>query len=636
MVASVSTTLNPKSVAQSQRVPHSQNPTRPPLLPSDPDNCAVARRPKSREVTSRYLSSSTSSNSASVLRRCLSPSVSGTSTSATVLTPMPSSIRRSEFMDRTQIGTPHPNSLDFRFVHGNGRGEMTEAQKLLFNSTRSLSASFQGESFPLQASKAKPAPTTGIRKGMSEQRKTTTPTRGTGGGGDQTENMKPVDQQRWHGSHRQANCMSRSLDCMDERKKIAGGSGNVVRALQNSFVADRSTFDGRLGSDSGNLESERAVEPLAEGTSDNSLDVSSKHLPSDSESVSSSCSSGTQEGGVGKGQRGPRVVVVQARVWQETNNRLRRQPEPGSPLSKNVGAKSKVPSKVNIPKKHSIDSPASSPRQVANNNIGHSSPVRSPIGPASPSKLLASSISSPSKGSPSHLRCSVTNGFSNYWSSTPSALSFANDVRRGKMWDSRMVDAHSLKILYNRLLQWRFVNARADVTSSIQSLNAEKNIFSAWNGISKLRESVLAKRHELQLLQHKLRLASILKSQMTCLDELDLLDQDFSSSLSGITEALEARTLRLPVDDGAKAEVQDVKEAISSAVDVMQAMAPSLSLWLSKVGDVNSVVSKLADVNAHERALLDQCNDLLSTASSMQVKEFSLRTHILQLERISA
>lgn len=31
------------------------------------------------------------------------------------------------------------------------------------------------------------------------------------------------------------------------------------------------------------------------------------------------------------------------------------------------------------------------------------------------------------------------------------------------------------------------------------------------------------------------------------------------------------------------------------------------------------MVSKLADVNAHERALLEQCNDLLSTVASMQV-----------------
>lgn len=51
---------------------------------------------------------------------------------------------------------------------------------------------------------------------------------------------------------------------------------------------------------------------------------------------------------------------------------------------------------------------------------------------------------------------------------------------------------------------------------------------------------------------------------MTCLDELDLLDQDFSSSLSGITEALEARTLRLPVDEGAKVCAVFVYECVSS------------------------------------------------------------------------
>lgn len=460
MVAAVSMALNTNTVAQTPRVPHSQNLTRPPLLPSDPDNGAAARRPKSREVTSRYLSSSTpSSSSTSVLRRYPSPSVSGTSTSTSVLTPMPSSFRRSESVERTQRGTPHPNSLDLRFGHANGRGEMSAAQKLLFNSTRSLSVSFQGESFPLQVSRPKPAPTPGIRKGTPEPRKIATPTRGAGGG-DQTENMKPVDQQRWHSGHRQANCMSRSLDCVDERKKVAGGSGNVVRALQSSFVDDRTSFDGRLSSDSANIESEKAVEPLTAGTSADSLDVLSDPLASDSESV-------TLEGGAGKAQRGPRVMVVPARVWQETNNRLRRQPETGCPISKNIGAKTSVPSKVNIPKKHSMDSPASSPRQVANN-------MEPPSSPLSPSKLLASSISSsPSKGSPSRVRCSVTNGFSNNWSSTPSTLNFANDTRRGKMGDTRMADAHSLKTLYNRLLQWRFVNARAEATSSIQSLNAE-------------------------------------------------------------------------------------------------------------------------------------------------------------------
>lgn len=40
--------------------------------------------------------------------------------------------------------------------------------------------------------------------------------------------------------------------------------------------------------------------------------------------------------------------------------------------------------------------------------------------------------------------------------------------------------------------------------------------------------------------------------QMLYLDDWDLIDQDHSSSLSGVTEALEASTVRLPVSGGAR------------------------------------------------------------------------------------
>ncbi|PRQ47445.1 putative QWRF family protein [Rosa chinensis] len=46
---------------------------------------------------------------------------------------------------------------------------------------------------------------------------------------------------------------------------------------------------------------------------------------------------------------------------------------------------------------------------------------------------------------------------------------------------------------------------------------------------------------------------------------------DYSNSLSGAIEALRASTLRLLVVDGARADVHNVKDAISSTVDVMQA-----------------------------------------------------------------
>ncbi|XP_031270613.1 QWRF motif-containing protein 9 [Pistacia vera] len=118
------------------------------------------------------------------------------------------------------------------------------------------------------------------------------------------------------------------------------------------------------------------------------------------------------------------------------------------------------------------------------------------------------------------------------------------------------------------------------------------------------------------------------------LEESSLMERDYSSSLLGAIEALRASTLRLPVVGGARADVQNVKDAISSAVDVMQAMASSICLLLSKAGEVNSLVAELAHVSAKEHVLLCHCKDLLSAIAAMQVKECSVRTQILQLERI--
>ncbi|KAJ9166319.1 hypothetical protein P3X46_021093 [Hevea brasiliensis] len=625
MVAAVSTTINPKTTPPAAAATRNHNPTRPPLLPSDPDNALAPRRPKSREVTSRYMSSSSSSSSTA--KRSSSPSISRPTG---MMTPVPSShstIKRSQSVERRRSTTPR--SIDLRTGNGIG-GEVSNAQKMLITSTRSLSVSFQGESFSLQVSKAKPAPSPiSARKGTPERRKATPmPSRGA----DQVENSRPVEQQRWPGRLRQPNSLSRSVDCTDDRKRLTGSGMNIniVRALQSSLMDNRSSVEGRLNSDSSNIDSENPIEANgSDGQSD-------PPVASDTESVSSGSTSEAISNIVGGGQaqRGQRGIMVPARFWQETNNRLRRQQEPGSPVSKTVGLKGSVPTKLVAPKKLT-DTPVSSPKGVVNGR-GQLSPIRGgALRPASPSKL---GTLSPMRGvSPSRMRNAagavVSSNLSNM-NNTPSILSFAADIRRGKSGEHQIVEVHLLRILYNRLLQWRFVNARADTALSAQRLNAERSLYNARVTSSKLRESVKAKRIELQWLRQNLKLISILKGQMIYLEELALMDQDFSRSLSGAIEALRASTLRLPVVGGARADIQKVKDAICSAVDVMQAMASSICLLLSKVGEVNTLVAELANVAAKEHALLDQCKDLLSIILAMQVKECSLRTHFIQLKRV--
>ncbi|KAF8410202.1 hypothetical protein HHK36_002724 [Tetracentron sinense] len=621
-------------VAISAAASTDQNHTRPPLLPSERDNGVCSRRPKSREITSRYLSPFPSSSSSSSSGRCPSPLLSRPATPTAVTTPLrpaPSVIKRSLSAERRRPETPRP-STPFPDITPGNASEVPVAAKVLFTSTRSLSVSFQGESFSLPVSKTKVAPPqqnlSNGRKATPERRRTV-PLRGA----DQTENSKPIEQHRWPGRTRQVNPLTRSLDCSGEKKKLLG-SGSVVRALQQSMIYEgrRASFDGRFHPNSSNAELLKAIQIAVNANSANGYTVSSDLSVSDTESVSSSSTSGLQEiGGVARGRNGRRGISVPARFWQETNNRLRRLQEPGFPMS--TGSRTTAPPKLIPLKKALTDSPLSSPRTILTSRA-LSSPLRGPTSlPQSPNKLLTSSTSSPSRGMPSPSR--VRNAtLSSHLSNTPSILSFAVDGRRGKMGENRIVDAHLLRLLYNRNLQWRFVNARADAALLIQRLTTERNLYNAWVTTSELRDSVTVKRFKLQLLRKKLKLTSILKGQMAYLEEWALLDRDHSNSLLGAIEALKASTLRLPVVGGARADIQTVEDAVGSAVDVMQAMASSICYLLSKIEEVNSLVAELASVAAKERALLDQCKGLLSTIAAMQVKDCSLRTHILQIKRV--
>ncbi|GMI77402.1 QWRF domain containing 2 [Hibiscus trionum] len=613
LVAAVSATVNSKRNGGSQP---RQNPSRPLLIPSDSDNAMPPRRLKFREVTSRYLSTSSSSNSSTSstssseasTKRCPSPSPSvsrSSSHSATITTPKHATslaVKRSQSVGRRPAVTPRPyNSTDLNGNNCNNKNgsELSTAQKLLFTSTRSLSVSFQGESFSYQFSKAKPSPSPSpARKGTPERRKpmaATNPVTGT----DQMENSKT---ERWPARIRKPDSMTRSVDCTDERKRLNGSvNNNVVRALQNSMIDNRDLT--AVGSE-----------------------VQSDLADSDTESVSSVCTPGALESscnGNGDVKLEPRGIIVPTRFWQETAIRLRRS-DSGSPVFR----KNTAPSKLIAPDKFGIDSPLSSPKGVMNSRQ-QLSPIRGPVRPASPSKLGASLTSSPLRGtSPSRVR----NGLGGSLVNTPSILSFAGDViKMGKIGENKVSNAHLLRLLHNRFLQWRFVNAKADVVLSSQRSNAEKSLYNAWTSTSKLLESVRAKRTVLQLLTQNLKLISILKGQMIFLDKWAVLDHEYCSSFSGATEALKASTLRLPVVCGARADVLKLKDAICSAVDVMQAMASSICSLSPRVAELNLLAAELGNLSANEFVLLNRCKELLSAIAAMQVTECSMRTHVSQL-----
>ncbi|MQL77309.1 hypothetical protein Taro_009714 [Colocasia esculenta] len=604
---------------------------RPPLSLSEKNNAAppVARKPRTREVTSRYKSGLTPisippPSAHAATQRCPSPTASRVGVSQT-----PSLPKRSLSADRrrptTTSRTAAPSSPSKAALSSPSSRPSTPVRDVtadlqassrrlnsgrspdgLWPAMRSLSASFQSESSvsngPTKREKPVPDSTaTPDSKLTSSENVTTdrkrTPSRGRSNS-DHSENSRSAenssakvpDQHRWPGIMNgkfSAKSMSRSMD-LTERVSRAGTlpvSARGVSPTRKAHISDapsrglqkttkevtrRMSLDG-----SGRLEHEIAT------ISNISVDLSER-IPSLT--------------------RPSRTMSL---------------PLPGSPHPSSPGK-------------------ASSTSAFSSRSMASPSRMR-PSNPSSPSKLSMASASFPrGTASPSRTRPSTPVSpicIAGRTGTSSSVFSCILDVRKGRKNTNHLEDPHQLRLLYNQYLQWRFVNARADAAMFIQKTTIEKILYCVWGATSKMRTSVTMKRIKMQQLRQELKLASVLKHQMTQLEDWASLEREHLGSLLGAIEALKASTIRLPVIRGAGADIHSLKDAISSAVDVMQAMGSSICHLISMVEGTSSLVSELSEVAVKENDMLTECRELLASTAAAQVQESSLRTYLLQLRQ---
>ncbi|KAL5547562.1 hypothetical protein UlMin_002793 [Ulmus minor] len=579
---------------------------RPPLVPAEKNNAITTTgRPRTREVSSRYRSPTPSGP-----RRCPSPNLTRTTPASSRLVP-----KRAQSVDRKRPSTPpspkspstpvRDSSVDMHLTaRRTASGRLPDS---LWPSTmRSLSVSFQSDTISIPVSKKekpvssalsdrtlrsssnvalKHAETPSVPRKPTPERKRS-PLRGKVMP-DQSENSRPVDglhtrlmdQHRWPsriGGRVSSSALTRSVDLADKKVR------NVPSPLPG------------IG-----LSSLRRIP---------SSDVMGKPLQKSSSDI--------------------------ARLLIEDSGRT------------GFGGKLVDDNSLQASAAHKLVSASLSDRLISPSSVVRTQSLPSQVlRPPSPSRtsMLSSSVTRgvspsrnrpstpPSRGvSPSRIRATST---SNQSSSSNSVLSFIADFKKGKKSSSYIEDAHQLRLLYNRHLQWRFANARSETVLYVQKVTAEATLYNVWNATLSLWDSVIRKRINLQQLKLELKLNSVLNDQMADLDDWALLEREHIASLSGAVEDLEASTLRLPVTGGARADIDSLKVAIGSALDVMHAMASSICSLLPRAEGINSLVSELAVVAAREKAMLDECEALLASTAAMQAEECSLRTHLLQVKQ---
>lgn len=416
-----------------------------PLGLAERNNVSATRRSRTREVSSRYKSPTPSA--ISTPRRCASPNASRTVFSSSQM-----GQKRAVSAERKRPSTPpsptspstrtQDTSADLRLSSRRMAGGRM-AESLWPSTMRSLSVSFQSDIISVPVSKKeKPVPaspsdrtlrpssnfahkhieTPMVSRKPTPERKRS-PLKGKNVS-DQLENSKPidslhprlVDQQRWPsriGGKVSLNALSRSVDLTD--KIIRSSSGPLPGIGLSSLRRTSSDSMNKLFQRSNN--DCKKILPLDDGL----------RMEDVSNSVED-CS--LQASGI------PRLA----------SNSLpdRSKPTPAVRSQSLTLPVSRLPSPIRTSVPSASVSRGSSPTRPR---------------PSTP----------PPRGvSPSRAR--PTNSIQS--NSSTSVLSFIADFR-GKKGANYIEDAHQLRLLYNRYMQWRFSNARAEAVLDMNKVNAE-------------------------------------------------------------------------------------------------------------------------------------------------------------------
>ncbi|XBI80646.1 hypothetical protein VPH35_089752 [Triticum aestivum] len=201
----------------------------------------------------------------------------------------------------------------------------------------------------------------------------------------------------------------------------------------------------------------------------------------------------------------------------------------------------------------------------------------------------------------------------------------------GRKVAGKQEDVHQLRLLDNRYVQYRFLNARGAEAARAKAAAAENSLFGLAERIAGLRESVADKRAEAEKIKRDQRLCSIVGGQVPYLDRWSDVEEDYSSCLTGATSALHNASLRLPIIGGVRANYEEISEVLNSAAQLLEPASPLVRDLLPKVEEVDGVASKLAQIITSERDLIEECGNLLNQAHHMQMREYSLRSQLLQL-----
>ncbi|KAI0488279.1 hypothetical protein KFK09_028107 [Dendrobium nobile] len=190
---------------------------------------------------------------------------------------------------------------------------------------------------------------------------------------------------------------------------------------------------------------------------------------------------------------------------------------------------------------------------------------------------------------------------------------------------------HRLRVMAVRLLQWRFVNARAE--AAMAASTAENKIFFAWLKLTELRNIVAAKRILIQRRKHKLKVIKVLNPQVNLLNRWELLARRHLEAVASLIKVLESACISIPLVEGAKGNLVMVHNFIFSSMDIMLAIEAAIRTFYSKTELLKSSLCELVKIIPEEVRGLDELRNTNNLITSLEMHETSLRANLIQAKK---
>ncbi|XP_051138364.1 QWRF motif-containing protein 7 [Andrographis paniculata] len=203
--------------------------------------------------------------------------------------------------------------------------------------------------------------------------------------------------------------------------------------------------------------------------------------------------------------------------------------------------------------------------------------------------------------------------------------------RQKKVSPALEEEYHRYRVAYNRLLQWRFANARAEASMAAVRKLAQKRLWNAWAKLSVMRNSMVEKRLRIRNNKHELKLYEITKSELRLLEEWSRIEKKNTEAVGRVVRKLSAISVCLPLVQNAEGDTTAVDGAISTATEVMGSITEMVQNMNWQVEKECFLITELSIVLNQQKQMFQQLQKCVTLVASMAVEEKILRAQQIQL-----